>query len=261
MADVSVAGRRLELRAALPGDPRHPTIVFLHEGLGCASAWRSFPDRLASTTGCGIIVYSRWGYGSSEPRHAPWPLDFLEAEAQTSVPAVLDVCGLPRAVLFGHSDGGTIALLTAAAYPDRVQAVITEAAHVMVEDVTVVGLGQLRQRFESGDLRPGLQRLHGERADHVFNGWAGVWQDPAFRAWDIRRKLATMTCPVLALQGELDEFGSPSQLQAIAAAAGGPVDTWVVPECGHVPHRDQPDAILHRAAAFIGRLGRQPSMP
>ena len=254
MSDLLIDGRRLELQATPPTAAGRPTVVFLHEGLGCAASWRTFPTTLAARTGCGTVVYSRWGYGASEHRPAPWPLDFLDHEAEVVLPAVLDACGVASAVLFGHSDGGTIALLAAASRPGRVTAVFTEAAHVMVEDVTLDGLRQLRRRFDSGDLRAGLQRLHGDRADDVFNGWAGVWQQPAFRAWDVRARLARVACPVLAAQGDGDEYGSPAQLEAIASGVCGPSSTWLIPGCGHTPHRERPADVLDRAAAFVDAL-------
>ncbi len=254
MPGVTVAGHRLDCRPLIAAPADAPTLVFLHEGLGCQEQWRALPDRMASALGWGGLVYSRRGYGQSDPRPRPWPLTFLDDEARVALPALLDACGLGQVCLYGHSDGGTIALAFAAACPTRVLAVVTEAAHVMVEDVTIAGLHAVRARFATSGLREALARYHGGRADEVFEGWSETWLNPAFRAWDLRPALAGVTCPVLAMQGADDEYGTPAQLEAIAAHVAGPVETWLIDGCGHAPHRERPDDVFARAMAFYRRV-------
>lgn len=258
MPDAVIDGHRLEYRLSPPIDPWTPTVVFLHEGLGSLAGWRDFPDQLAQRCGCGILAYSRWGYGGSEERPTPWPGSFMHDEARTDLPALMRTCGVTDAVLFGHSDGGSIALIAAAAAPDIARGVITEAAHVMVEDVTLEGLRAARARFDTGELRGGLARLHGPNTDALFGGWSTAWLSPAFRTWDIRPLLSQVTCPVLAVQGHDDEYGSPAQVESIAALVTGQVESWVIDGCGHTPHREKADEVVERAAAFIGKLRRSP---
>jgi pimeloyl-ACP methyl ester carboxylesterase len=255
--DTTIDGHRIEYRLTPPLEAPAPTVVFLHEGLGSLASWRDFPDRLAQRTGCGTLTYSRWGYGNSEMRPTPWPLSYLHDEARTDLPALLEHCGVTDAVLFGHSDGGSIALIAAAAAPGLARGLITEAAHVMVEDVTIDGLRAALARFDTDDFHAALVRQHGANADAVFGGWSTAWTSPAFRTWDIRPLLPEVTCPVLAIQGLDDDYGSEAQVDSIAALVSGPVESWLIAGCGHTPHRDKADDILDRAASFIARLRRR----
>ena len=235
-----------------PARPDGPTVVFLHEGLGCRQGWRSFPQQVHRALGVGTLAYSRWGYGASDPRPGAWPVAFMHDEAIEILPEVLSRVGLTRPpVLVGHSDGGSIALIFAATYPDAVQAVVTEAAHVMVEDVTVASIADAHHRFSTGDLRQRLSKHHGDNTDSLFSGWSGVWLSPAFRQWDIRALLPSIRCPVLAIQGRDDQFGTIAQLDEIAAGAGGPVETMLVDGCGHAPHAERPRDVLSAVTAFL----------
>lgn len=252
--DVRVAGHRLEARLHPPADAGRPSIVFLHEGLGSARQWKDFPARLAAATGCGFLLFSRWGYGGSEARPRPWPADFLEHETTVVLPALLEATGITRPVLFGHSDGATIALLYAAAFPDRVRGIISEAAHVILEDISIRGITRVRDRFLHGDLRPRLQRQHGDHVDDTVLGWTENWMRPEFRDWDIRERLRGIRCPLLVIQGRDDDLGTLDQVRAIAAHAAGPCETLVLDACGHTPHREKPREVLTAAARFIGGL-------
>ena len=254
MPDVQVAGHRLEVRLHPPRDAGGPSIVFLHEGLGSARQWREFPARLAATTGCGILAYSRWGYGASDARPRPWPPDFLEHEAADVLPALLDATGITRPVLFGHSDGGTIVMMYAAAFPDRVRGVVSEAAHVMLEELSIQGITRARHRFLHGDLRTRLRSQHGDHVEDTVLGWTENWLRPEFRNWDIRDRLRAIRCPVLIVQGHDDDFGTLAQVEAIAAHVGGPHESLVLDGCGHIPHRERPRDVLETAARFIQRL-------
>jgi pimeloyl-ACP methyl ester carboxylesterase len=252
--DLHVAGHRLEIRLHAPATAGGPWIVFLHEGLGSARQWKNFPARLAAATGCGVLAYSRWGYGGSDRRPRPWPMDFLEHETATVLPGMLDALGIARPVLFGHSDGATIALLHAAAFPGGVRAVVSEAAHVMLEERTVLSIANVRHRFLHGDLRTRLGRQHGDHVEDTVLGWTENWLRPEFRDWDIRERLRAVRCPVLVVQGRDDDFGTLAQVEAIVSRVGGPHETLVLDECGHIPHREKAREVLEAAARFIGRL-------
>ena len=248
---MTVAGRRLEVAAVDAPRPGAPWVVFLHEGLGSAAQWRDDPARVAAATGCGTLVYSRRGYGRSEPRPAPWPDDFMTPEAIETLPALLAHFGIDRPVLVGHSDGGTIALMFAAAFPDACAGIVSIAAHVMFEDFNRQGIARARQRFVDGPLREVLRRQHGDHTDDTMFGWADAW----LRAgeWDMRASLHAITCPVLVIQGRDDEFGTIEQVDAIAQGVGGPVETLVLDHCGHAPHREKRKEVLAAVTRFIQR--------
>ena len=254
MREVRVAGHRLEVLHHPTRDHGGPTIIFLHEGLGSARQWRDFPKRLASLCGCGFLVYSRWGYGGSEARPQPWPADFLEDEAALALPELLASVGITQPVLFGHSDGATIALMYAASVPGGVRGVISEAAHVMLEPISIEGIARARDRFLHGDLRARLHRQHGEHVDDTVLGWTGNWLRPELRDWDIRERLRAVRCPVLVVQGRDDDFGTLDQVEAIVTRVAGPAATLVLDECGHIPHNERQRDVLDAAASFIRRL-------
>lgn len=250
-----VDDQRLEARWwRTPGADAVP-LVLLHEGLGSVSLWRDFPDALATRTRRDVLAYSRRGYGRSDVRNGRWPLDFMEIEG-TTLPRVLDAAGIDRAVLVGHSDGGSIALLTAAASPARVDALVLLAAHAFVEDVTVASIATMRERYRStGELRARLSRHHAH-ADEMFEGWSDVWLDPRFKCWNIEPRLSRVGCPTLVLQGADDGYGTRAQVDAIASGIGGSVAAAIIQKCGHALHRDQPAIVLHHAAAFLASISR-----
>jgi pimeloyl-ACP methyl ester carboxylesterase len=250
---VSVGGRCLEFRTIAPAAPGAATIVFLHEGLGSAGLWRDFPDRVAAATGCGALVYSRRGYGGSDPFPGPWPVSYMHEEAGL-LPAVLAHFAIERPVLFGHSDGASIALLHAAAHPRAVRALVLEAPHVFVEPVCRESIARLAGGFETGGLRQRLARHHGANADPVFHAWAGVWLHPEFARWNLEACLPRIAAPVLVIQGEDDEYGTARQVEAIVGPVGGPARALLLSECGHAPHRDRPEAVLAATVDFLAGL-------
>lgn len=233
-----------------PGDA--PTLVFLHEGLGSVAAWRDFPARLAEVSGCGALVASRRGYGNSDPSPRPWPVEFMHREARVALPAILDRLGVREAVLVGHSDGASIALIHAgdSGARGRLRGLLLEAPHVFVEDVCIRQIERAAGAFASGDLRRSLSRVHAD-PDATFAGWSGVWLDPAFRAWSIRESLPRVTVPVLAIQGSDDPYGTLRQVETVAAAGGGFVEVLVLSDCGHAPHRDKPERTLAAMTSFL----------
>lgn len=259
---IKAAGRELAYERLRPeGASGAPPIVFLHEGLGSISLWRDFPQVLCKRAGREGIVYDRWGYGGSEPLDRPRDLRYLHDEALIFLPAVLDALGVERAALFGHSDGGSIALLFAAHVPERAAAIVTEAAHVFVEEVTLAGIRDAVHAYETTDLPRRLARHHGEKTDSVFRAWAETWLSPPFRAWNIEAELKRVACPALIVQGEEDEYGTPAQVEAIARGVKGPAQTALLPGCAHVPHQQAREAVLSLTAAFLARHGGQEMLP
>jgi pimeloyl-ACP methyl ester carboxylesterase len=248
------AGHRLEYRWIPAARPDAPPLVFLHEGLGSLAQWADFPDRLAAATGSAALIYSRYGFGRSEPLGEPRTPDYLEREALDALPAVLADRGVERPVLVGHSDGATIALIHAAAGRWPVHGLALEAPHVFVEDVTIRGIERARAGYDAGRLREKLRPWH-EDVDTTFGGWADLWLQPGFRAWNIERMLPGFRCPVLVIQGEEDRYGTAAQLEAIERGASGPVETMLLPRFGHAPHAEQPETVLAAMAKFITGLG------
>lgn len=253
METVLVDGVRLEVqRIAGPAGGRRAPIVFLHEGLGSVAMWRDWPTRLCEVTGRAGIVYSRRGYGASDPvpdvrgsgRLAP---DYMHREAFDVLPGLLHALDVHAPVLLGHSDGGSIALLHASRFP--VSACVVMAPHVIVEDVSVRSIAQARDAYAGGGLRERLARYHAD-VDVAFWQWNDVWLSDGFRTFDIRDDCRRIAAPVLALQGLDDPYGTLRQVREIAPTAGR-FELETVPACGHSPHRDQQDAVTARVAAFL----------
>lgn len=247
---VSVRGRRHEFRriaAAAAG----PTLVFLHEGLGSISQWRGFPERICAATGLPAIVYARYGHGQSDVLQQSHGVDFMHREALDILPELLRAWGIERPILIGHSDGASIALIHAGAgHP--VRALVAMAPHVFVEDISIEGIVAAKRAYETTDLPHKLARHHRD-ADKTFYGWNDVWLAPAFRSWNIESFLPAIKCPLLAIQGHADEYGSMAQVDAIARQAGGPVELLKLEHCGHSPHKDQADRVVQAVVAFVQR--------
>lgn len=247
------AGRR-HLEAYWIGPPPEdsPTLVFLHEGLGSARAWLGFAESVAEATGWGALVYSRAGYGASDPADLPFSVRFMHDEALIVLPEILDALQIDDAILVGHSDGASIALIHAAGPgAGRLRGLALEAPHSFVEPITVQSTVAIVDRYRNGDLRPKLERLHGAGTDRIFHGWTDIWLRPEFAAWSIEDLLPAVTCPVLVVQGEQDEYGTRRQVETVASRVQGPVETVLLPRCGHFPHRDAREATLAAIARFV----------
>ncbi len=257
MSFIEISGRRIEY-ARTPAPASAPTIVFLHEGLGSVAQWRGFPAAVARITGCGTLVYGRLGHGGSDPAPGPRTGRYLHEEALDTLPAVLARFEVDRPVLFGHSDGASIALIYAAHHARETRGLVLEAAHVVIEDRTVAGLEEARRRFADGSLRERLARVHGPNADRLFAAWSGAWLSPAFQGWNQLGDLTSITCPVLVIQGEDDQYGTLRQVDLIADGTSGRVETLVLPACGHAPHRERPGDVLTAVQAFVAGLARAP---
>jgi len=246
-ASIAPGGRQLTIEYEWVGNasPAAPLLVFLHEGLGSVAMWRDFPARLCDAVAARGLVYSRPGYGRSTPRPADerWQPDFMHLQAREVLPALLAQLGAPpRYRLFGHSDGGSIALLHAAAFPQRVEGATVLAPHIFVEAVSITSIEQAREAWRNTDLRQRLARYHDD-PDSAFGGWNDAWLDPAFRDWNIEQELDAIRCPLLAIQGLDDEYGTLEQIRGIARRVPR-TELLELPRCGHSPHKDQPEAVI-----------------
>ncbi|MBE7459404.1 MAG: alpha/beta hydrolase [Zoogloeaceae bacterium] len=251
---IQAAGHHLEYRLIPAHQLNRPTLVFLHEGLGSVAMWRDFPAKVAAATGCRTLVYSRYGYGESDLLTEPFGVRYMHDEALVALPELLDRLGIDRPVLVGHSDGGSIALIHAGGAGREVAGLILMAPHVFVEDLSIASIAQAKTTFETTDLAQKLGKYHRDPVK-TFWGWNDIWLHPDFRAWNIEEYLPKITCPVLALQGADDEYGTPAQVEAIRRQAKGEVEVLMLADCRHSPHKDQPQATLEAMAGFIERIG------
>ena len=251
---VTVAGIRLAVRRILVNpDANAPWLVFLHEGLGSIDQWRDFPLKLATATGCNTLVYDRQGHGKSDRFTEPRPDDYHTREAAL-LAELLAALSVARCIPFGHSDGGTMALLFAAREPNTTTALVVEAAHVSVEAAAQRGIVAARAQFDAGPLREGLYAYHGDKVDAMFGAWADTWLSTTFAEWSIIEEIRGVTCPTLIIQGEDDHYATPGHVDVIAAGLGGPTETWLIPEVGHSPHREAEADVLDRVARFIAEV-------
>ena len=253
MPSVRAAGRSLAYEWIGQGNGK-PVLVFLHEGLGSIRQWRDFPAKLAAATGCRALVYDRYGYGQSdvlaEPRRT---VQFMHDEALTALPVLLSELQVKNPMLVGHSDGASIALIYTGA-GHAVRGVVAMAPHVFIEPVCLSSIRKATKAFEQTDLAEKLARYHSD-ARKTFYGWADVWLDPEFKGWDIRADyLPGVRCPVLAIQGYDDEYGTMAQLNEIARRVSGPCELLKLENCGHAPFRDQPDVVVSKISPFIKQL-------
>lgn len=252
---LDVGGTRLEARLLGTVARDRTVLVFLHEGLGCVAMWRQFPAHLCAALELPGLVYSRAGYGGSQAAVLPRTPGFMHHEAAIVLPQLLQAAGIARAILVGHSDGGSIALLHAASGSPVVQASIVMAPHLFVEELTVASIRAISDRFETGGLKERLARYHAD-PQATFRGWADIWLDPAFARWNIEADVARIATPVLALQGWQDEYGTMTQVQRLAERAAHA--RWVgIDNCGHSPFIDQPQRVIDECRDFVARLGTQ----
>lgn len=251
-----IDGKRLEYACFGPAPDKAPTIVMLHEGLGCVALWRDFPEKVAKASGMGVFVYSRAGYGQSDGVDLPRPLDFMTREATGPLPQILDAIGVQKCILFGHSDGATIAAIHAGSIEDfRVRGLIVMAPHFFTEPMGLKAIAEAKTAFEDGDLRDKLGRYHRD-VDVAFYGWNGVWLDPDFKAWNVADVIDYIRVPILAIQGRDDQYGTLAQVQEIETRAYAPVDLVVIDACKHAPHLEATERVLAEVAEYAARLER-----
>ncbi len=251
MKHIVVNELRLEYRDFSATIEGQPTLLLLHEGLGCVAMWRDFPAKLAAASGCRVIVWSRPGYGASQAYPEPRSLRYMHREAEESLPALLAALQIERPILIGHSDGGSIALIFAGAFPKVPLGIAVMAPHEFVEDITLAGIRSARSVWETTDWPKKLGRYHHD-APRVFSDWNDTWLSPPFRDWNIEEYLPKIRCPVLAIQGEDDEYATMRQIDVIAEQVSG-TQVFKLPNCGHTPQRDQEAAVLEALLAFVKR--------
>jgi pimeloyl-ACP methyl ester carboxylesterase len=239
-----------------PAPDLAPTIVLLHEGLGSAALWGDFPEKLQAATGAGVFAFSRAGYGASSPVILPRPMDYMHIEALDVLPKLLDAAGFRRGLLLGHSDGASIAAIYAGSHQDhRVQGIALIAPHFVVEDVSVASIADIKQAYETSELKAKLARWHRD-VDNAFYGWNGAWLDPKFRDWDISEYLAYIRVPITILQGVDDQYGTMRQVEIAREECYCPVDVVVIPGAGHSPHREAPKVTLDAISEFANAVLR-----
>ena len=259
MAELSEQGfidrgdMRLEYRMIGPRPDAAPTLVMLHEGLGCVGMWGDFPDKLQTASGCGVFVYSRVGYGQSSAAPLPRKLDFMHVEARTILPRLLDAIGFRRGLLVGHSDGASIAAIYGGSVQDhRVTGLVLMSPHFFVEDITSSSIAEVRKAYDTTDLRARLARWHKD-GDATVHGWTDVWLKNDFRGWDLTEDLAYIRVPVLIIQGEDDQYGTMRQVETAQQECYCPVEVLKLPNTRHVPHREAFQPTLDAIVDFARR--------
>jgi pimeloyl-ACP methyl ester carboxylesterase len=231
-----------------------PTIVFLHDSLGCTALWRDLPQELAKATKCNVMVYDRLGYGQSEPMGSyKRPVNYLELEADV-LNELLNTLDINHAILFGHSYGGSIALIAASKYAVSIKAVICEAAHIFVEDVTLKGIFKAKAAYKDTNLADRLQKYHGNKVDTIFKAWTETWTGSDYRDWNIEHFLPGIKCPLLFIQGEADEYGTLDQVEKTISGVSGKAEKYIIPDVCHTPHKEATELTFDTAKEFIKKV-------
>ena len=252
---VDVGGHRLEYIDIPAHQVHRPPLVFLHEGLGSVAMWRDFPARVASATGCRTVVYSRFGFGRSSRRTAPYTPRFMHEEALRILPALRAALGIARPVLVGHSTGASMALIHAGVDGSDVVGLVVMAPLAFVEEFNLDSIRKARSLYETTDMRDKLARYHDD-VDGVFRGWNDIWLHPEFRSWSIEADMAGIRCPILAILGEDDEYSTQAQIAAVerAATRAASFDFLHLADCRHAPHRDQGPVVVEAIVGFVDGL-------
>lgn len=236
-------------------DNKDPILLFLHEGLGSIPQWKDFPEQLCAQLNMQGLIYERQGYGQSTPLKEKRDETYLERYALEELPAFIEAMNLRQElILIGHSDGGSIALIYAGKHPRKIKGIVTEAAHVFVEDITLKGINPVVDLFEKGELKAKLQRYHGEETERIFYAWSDTWHEKRFRGWNVEHYLKGIDCPVLAIQGEEDEYGTMTQVDKIVSGVKGHAQKMMIPDCGHVPHFQAKTKVMEAMTSFIQSL-------
>jgi pimeloyl-ACP methyl ester carboxylesterase len=231
-----------------------PTLVFLHDSLGCVTLWRDFPKKIAEASQCNLVIYDRLGYGKSDAMSTYIrPTNYLELEADI-LNDLLEKLEINKAILFGHSDGGSIALITASKYKQRIEAVICEAAHIFVENITLKGIHEAIKAYETTNLAHKLHKYHGDKTDVIFKAWTETWIKEDFRNWNIEYLLSGIICSLLFIQGEVDEYGTLNQVNKTINLVSGKSEKYIIPDAHHTPHKEVPEKVLKKVIEFISLL-------
>ncbi|MCQ9635406.1 alpha/beta hydrolase [Chryseobacterium sp. WG23] len=233
---------------------KRPTIVFLHDSLGSVELWRDLPAKLSEATQSNVLVYDRLGYGKSYPMTThERAVNYMEQEADL-LNALLTQLNIDKVILFGHSDGGTIALITAAKYRERVEAVICEAGHIFVEEVTLKGVYDAWEAYKTTNLPERLKKYHGDKVEMLFKAWTETWTRDDYRSWNIEYFLKDIICPLLFIQGESDEYGTLNQVEKTVSQVSGSSEKYIIPGIGHTPHKESPELVFEKSVEFISKL-------
>ena len=248
ISNCEIAVSRIEIY------PGRPTIIFLHDSLGCIQLWRDFPKKLGELTNCNVLVYDRQGYGKSSPfTTSERNNDYLEIEADILI-EILDAFKIADAILFGHSDGGSIALIAAAKYPSHIKGIISEGAHIFVEEKTLDGIKEAVEVYRTTNLKYKLEKYHGDKTEDVFSAWSNTWLSEKFSTWNIENYLSFVTCPSLIIQGEEDEYGTLKQVEGIFNKVPGVATKLILLNVKHTPHKEAAELVLQKSANFISAL-------
>lgn len=253
---LTAGGKSLEYACFGPPPGSAPTLVLLHEGLGCTALWRDFPAALTQATGLGVFVYSRAGYGQSDPAELPRPLDYMTREAVDVLPQVLDAMGIGRCILVGHSDGATIAAIYAGSVADmRVRGLVLMAPHFFTEEMGLAEIAKAKAAFETTDMPARMAKYHRD-PKNAFRGWSDSWLHPDFKTWDVADVIDYIRVPVLAIQGRGDQYGTLAQIEVIDQRSYAPVDMLILDDCRHAPFLDQGPTVVAAIAQYTQRLER-----
>lgn len=250
---VNIKGQKLYIEYSNLFKNR-PTLVFLHDSLGSVQLWRDFPQQLAEATQCNLLMYDRLGYGKSDPMpSSKRAVNYMELEADILNDLLIEL-KIDDAILFGHSDGGTIVLLTASKYPEKIKATIAEAAHIFVEDVTLSGIYEAMEAYKKTNLPERLAKYHGDKVDTLFKAWTETWTSGEYRNWNIEHFLPNITSPLLFIQGENDEYGTLKQVDKTISQVSGSAEKFVIPEVGHTPHKQVPEIVSDKVTNYINQI-------
>jgi len=253
---LRIGPQQIEVQWYKKGEKGFPTLVFLHEGLGCAKMWKDFPYLLSKRTGCPALVYSRFGYGASDPSPIPWKVNFMHQQGLKILPDIINTAKIKDHILIGHSDGGSIGIIYAGSpHAGQLKGLITEAAHVFCENITVESIYQAKLNYEHHDLRPRLEKYHGKNTENAFRGWNDVWLNPHFVRWNIEKYLPRIKVPMLALQGNKDQYGTMKQMESIKSRVNH-VISHIIEGCRPSPHSEQPKNVLDIMTGFIDDILR-----
>lgn len=251
---LKLDSKKIEIQWYRKGKKEFPTLIFLHEGLGCTRMWKNFPEVVSRATGCPALVFSRFGYGHSDPCPIPWKINFMHKEALKILPDILRKTQIKSYILIGHSDGGSISLIFAGSPCSKgLKGLITMAAHVFCEQITVDCIRQAKKNYEHRDLKKGLEKYHGKNTENTFRGWNDAWLDPNFMNWNIEKYLHRIHVPMLAIQGKEDQYGTIQQIESIKIHVKQ-VQSYLIDDCRHSPHLEQPETVLNYITQFILRI-------
>jgi pimeloyl-ACP methyl ester carboxylesterase len=254
---LQLGSKKIEIQWHPDGDKDFPTLIFLHEGLGCTRMWKDFPEKLSRMTNCPGLVFSRLGYGKSDSSPLPWKINFMHEQALKILPWIIRKAQIKRYILIGHSDGGSIGTIFSGSPKVKssrgLMGLITEAAHVFCEQITVDCIQQAKINYEHHNLKQGLEKYHGSNTENAFRGWNDIWLNPKFMFWNIEKYLSKIKIPMLAIQGENDQYGTKKQIESIKHNVTN-IETHLLDNCRHAPHLDQPEIVLNLMSQFIYQI-------